>query len=103
MTPMATHTVAGKPTRGGFSVADLCRRWKVGPDKIHGFLRRGELVGVNVATNLSGRPQWRITPESVAAFERRRASAPPPKPPRRRRRPDVIDFYPDAPGEGGAP
>jgi hypothetical protein len=79
----------------GFSVADLCARWKVGADKIHGFLRRGELIGINVATNLSGRPQWRITRESVEMFERRRGSAPPPKPaPRRRRQTDFIDYYP---------
>jgi hypothetical protein len=75
-------------------VADLCRRWKVGPDKIHRFLRRGELVGVNVASNLSARPQWRVTREAVAAFEKRRSSAPPPKTPRRRRRQEAIDFYP---------
>jgi hypothetical protein len=79
----------------GFSVADLCRRWKVGPDKIHGFLRRGELVGINVATNLSGKPQWRITPEAVEQFERRRSSAAPPKLPRRRRRSVGKDYYPD--------
>jgi hypothetical protein len=79
--------------QGGFSVADLCRRWRVGPDKIRAFLARGELVGVNTATNLSGRPQWRVTRESVEAFERRRSSAPPPKPPRRRRTQEV-DFYP---------
>src|SRR4051812_10386495 len=78
----------------GYSVADLCRRWKVGADKIHTFLRRGELVGVNVATNLSGRPQWRITQESVAMFEKRRSSAPPPKPPVRRREAGV-DYFPD--------
>jgi hypothetical protein len=79
----------------GFSVADLCRRWKVGADKIHGFLRRGELVGINVASTLSGRPQWRITPEEVARFERRRSSEPTPKPPRRPRRPPEMDYYPD--------
>jgi len=81
-------------TACGFSVADLCRRWKVGADKIRTFLRRGELVGVNVAANLSARPQWRITRESVDLFERRRSSAPPPKPPRRRR-PALVDYYPD--------
>jgi hypothetical protein len=75
-------------------VADLCRRWKVGADKIRAFLRRGELVGVNVATNLSARPQWRITLESVELFERRRSSAPPPKPPRRRRQRVPVDYYP---------
>jgi hypothetical protein len=78
----------------GFSVADLSRRWKVGSDKIHGFLRRGELIGVNVATNLSARPQWRITPESVELFEKRRSSAPPPKAPRRRRDRVPVDYYP---------
>jgi hypothetical protein len=68
----------------------------VGPDKIRAFLRRGELAGVNLATNLSARPQWRITAESVERFERRRSSAPCPKPPHRRRRaPSAIDFYPD--------
>jgi hypothetical protein len=88
--------------RQGYSVDDLCRRWKVGADKIRTFLRRGELVGVNVATNLSARPQWRITRESVELFERRRSSAPPPKPPRRRRQMDDIDFFPDtSEGEGG--
>jgi hypothetical protein len=81
----------------GFSVADLCRRWRVGADKIHGFLRRGELIGVNVAASLSGRLQWRITRESVEAFERRRSSAPTPKVPRRRKRTTEIDFYPDEP------
>jgi hypothetical protein len=79
----------------GYSVADLCRRWRVGPDKIHGFLRRGELVGVNVASTLSGRPQWRIPAESVAQFEQRRSSAPPPKLARRRRQTDEIDYFPD--------
>jgi hypothetical protein len=79
----------------GYSIADLCLRWRVGADKIHGFLRRGELVGVNVATNLSSRPQWRISPEAVAAFEARRTSAPTPKPPRRQRRSSMIDFFPD--------
>src|SRR5215203_966693 len=69
----------------GFSVADLCRRWKVGPDKVHGFIRRGELAAVNLATNMSARPQWRITRESVEMFERRRSSAPAPKSQRRRR------------------
>jgi hypothetical protein len=83
----------------GFSVADLCRRWKVGPDKVHRFLRSGELIGVNLATNLSGKPQWRISPEAVEQFERKRSSAPPPKPPRRRRRTAEVDYYPDTPSD----
>jgi len=93
---VSTTGAARHSTRAGYSVADLCRRWLVGGDKIHGWIRRGELIAVNVATSLSGRPQWRITPESVEQFERRRTSVPPPKsPPRRRKRTDEIDFYPD--------
>jgi hypothetical protein len=82
------------PARG-FSVRDLARRWRIGEDKVRLFLRRGELVGVNVAANLAGKPQWRITAESVEKFEQRRTSAPPPKPVRRRRRREMIDYYPD--------
>jgi hypothetical protein len=91
--PLHSHDTEAAPVCG-FSVADLCRRWKVGPDKIRAFLHRGELVGVNLAANLSARPQWRITRESVELFERRRTSAPPPKPPRRRK-PTLVDYYPD--------
>jgi hypothetical protein len=83
-----------RPAPSGYSVADLARRWKIGEDKVRAFLRKGELVAVNVATNLSGRQQWRISPESVEHFERRRSSAPPPTPQRRRRRAGAIDYYP---------
>ena len=68
----------------GYSVADLCRRWKVGAEKIRTLICRGELVATNLALDISARPQWRITHESVAAFERRRSSEPASKPPRRR-------------------
>jgi hypothetical protein len=80
----------------GFSVADLCRRWKVGADKVHAFRRSGELIGLNVAANTSIRPLWRFTRQEVERFEQRRSSAPPPKPRRPRRRPEFVDFWPDA-------
>jgi hypothetical protein len=82
------------PARG-YSVADLCRRWRIGADKIRAFLRKGELVGVNVAGSLVARPLWRVTRESVERFEARRSSAPPPKPPPRRKQAAAIDYYPD--------
>jgi hypothetical protein len=99
-TPAAHADRAQAPRDGGgcprgFGVADLCRRWKVGPDKVHTFIRRGELAAVNLATNLSARPQWRVTRESVERFEERRGSTPPPKVRRRRRQPALIDFFPD--------
>jgi hypothetical protein len=91
--PLDIEGLRARP-EAGLSVADLCRRWKVGPDKIHGFLRRGELIGVNLASSLSAKPQWRITPESVEEFERRRSSKPLPKPTPRRRSHAAIDYFP---------
>jgi hypothetical protein len=93
--PASLRAPPDPPRSFGYTVADLCRRWRCGSDKIRGFLRRGELVGVNVATNLSAKPQWRITPESVERFEQRRSSAPPPKPARRKKKTTKVDFYPD--------
>jgi hypothetical protein len=83
------------PIPRGFTVADLARRWRVGEDKIRGFIARGELAAINVATVLCGKPRWVITPDAVTAFERGRQSSPSPKPVRRRKRTEEIDFYPD--------
>jgi hypothetical protein len=73
----------------------LAHRWRIGEGKVRGFILRGELIGVNVASDPSGKLQWRVTLESVARFERRRSSAPAPKPKRRQRPPATVDFYPD--------
>jgi hypothetical protein len=76
----------------------------VGEDKVYGWIRNGELVAFNVATVLSGKPQWRISPEAAAEFERRRRGGPPPKPAPRKRRPGgEIDFYPDKADAASAP
>lgn len=86
---------ADTSTLTGYSVADLCRRWRIGADKIRAFLRRVELVGINVATHLSGRQLLRVTPESVQQFEQRRSSVQTPKPVRRRKQAHLIDYYLD--------
>jgi hypothetical protein len=85
------------PSRAaGLTVADVARRYRVSPDKVRAWIRRGELVAVNTAGALCGKPRYVVLPEALERFERGRAAAPPPKPPRRRRRrPEVIDFYPD--------
>ena len=83
-----------EPARG-FTVADVAARYRVSPDKVRQWVRRGELAAVNVASSLCGRPQLRVSPEALAAFERARSAAPPPKPPRRHRRSELIDYYPD--------
>jgi hypothetical protein len=70
-------------------------RYRVGEDKVRGWIMRGELRAINTAAALCGRPRWVIPSEALAEFERRRAGGPPPKPPRRRRRTAPIDYYPD--------
>jgi excisionase family DNA binding protein len=79
----------------GLTIRDVARRLRVGEDKVRTWVRRGELSAVNVASSLCGRPQLRITPEALAAFEKGRAAGPPPKTTRRRRPTTVIDYYPD--------
>jgi excisionase family DNA binding protein len=80
----------------GLTVAEVAARLRVGEDKVRAWIRRGELAAVNVAAALCGRPQLRVLPEALAAFERQRSASPPPKSPRRRRQTaQVIDYYPD--------
>jgi hypothetical protein len=82
-------------TTAGWTVRMLARRWCVSPEKIRAWIRRGELVAVNVATALCGRPRWVVTPDSLATFEQRRTGGVPPKPQRRRRKTTAVDYYPD--------
>lgn len=87
----ATHS-------SGFTVADVARRYRVGEDKVRCWIRKGELVAINTATALCGKPRWVISAESLAAFERRRKGGPPPeqqRPRRRRRQAGEVDYFPD--------
>ncbi len=91
--------VANTPTpdqhSAGFTVRDIARRYRVGEDKVRGWIAHGELRAINTAAALCGKPRWVIMPEALAEFERRRAGGPEPKPAPRRRRTVAIDFYPD--------
>jgi excisionase family DNA binding protein len=78
----------------GLTVREVAKRYRVGPDKVRAWIRRGEMRAVNTATALCGRPRWVIPPEGLRLFERRRTATAPPKPPRRRR-PLLIDYYPE--------
>jgi len=80
--------------KAGLTVREVARRYRVGEDKVRGWIRRGELADINTAATLCGKPRWVISAEALAEFERRRAGGPPPKPPCRRRRQQAIDYYP---------
>lgn len=80
----------------GLTVADVAKRLRVSPDKIRGWIKRGELAALNVANQHCGRPRFVITVEALAAFEQSRSAATPSAPkPKRRRKTTQIDFYPD--------
>jgi len=68
------------------SPPQVAKQLGVDPAKVIGWLRRGELVGVNVADRLGGRPRYRIDPAELAAFLQRRSTARDPKPTRHPRR-----------------
>jgi hypothetical protein len=67
----------------------------VSPDKIRGWITRGELAAINTAALLCARPRWVVLPAALAAFEERRRGSTPPRPAPRRKRTQLVDFYPD--------
>jgi hypothetical protein len=79
----------------GFTVRDVAKRYRVSPEKVRGWIARGELGAINTAAALCSKPRYVILPEHLAAFEQRRMAGPPPKPPRRRKRSEFIDYFPD--------
>jgi hypothetical protein len=64
--------------RTWFTVSEIADRYRCGPEKVLGWLRSGELSGVNIAARVGGKkPRWRISAEALANFERRRSAVPP--------------------------
>lgn len=84
------------PPRPGQTVADVARRYRVSPEKVRGWIKRGELAAINTAKARCGKPRYVILPEALAEFERGRAAATPNAPkPKRRKRTNIVDYYPD--------
>jgi Helix-turn-helix domain len=81
-------------TRSKLTPPQVARRFGISPDKVVGWIRCGELRGVNIAAKPNGRPRYVVDEADLAAFEMRRAAQP--KPPALRRRKaikDVIEFF----------
>jgi hypothetical protein len=90
------------PAARGYTPNELARLLRVSPDRVRGWIQRGELKAVNTATARCGRPRYVVLPHHLAEFERDRSAGPAPKAIRRRRRACAVDYYPDAGGKGGA-
>jgi hypothetical protein len=77
-----------------YGIKDLCERFAVGEHTVLGWIHLGELRAIDVSRTRGGRPKWRISPESLAAFEELRTPTPPvPRMGRRKRAAGVIEFY----------
>jgi len=86
------------PDREYYLVPELADVTRMDQCKILGWIRRGELLAINMAENPGGRPRWRVPREAWQAFQLVRsnqATAPAPRPQRRRRRREgyVMRFY----------
>ncbi len=62
--------------RGGRNLrpSEIAATEGVKVEKVLSWIRSGQLLATNMATNLGGRPQWRIDPADLAAFKAARAS-----------------------------
>jgi hypothetical protein len=78
----------------GLTVADVARRYRVSPDKMRAWIKRGELLAINISSTRCGRPRYVVTADALAAFEAARSAAPPPKPKQRRRKVALVYYFP---------
>ena len=67
----------------------IAKNYGVKPAKVLAWIASGELIAIDVAERRGGRPRWRVSPESLEAFQRRRSSRPAPAVTRRRRERDI--------------
>ena len=51
-----------------FTPPQYAARRGIGPDKVRGFIRAGELRAINMAADPNGRPQWLIPQEAIDEF-----------------------------------
>lgn len=78
----------------GLTVSEVARRYRVGEDRVRGWIKSGKLAAINTSDAQCARPRYVVLPEALAEFERARCVAPPPKVVRRRR-PKTRDYFPD--------
>lgn len=78
-----------------FSVREVTERYAVNEHTVLAWIRSGELRAVNVGVRPGAKkPRWRITTESLAAFEAARTPSPPlPRTRRTKQSIDVVEFY----------
>lgn len=66
-----------------YTVNQIAEKLQVHRDTVVGWIRKGELLALNVA--MSGKPRYRITEDALEGFKLRRRAVDGPPPPRIRR------------------
>jgi hypothetical protein len=85
---------ADAPARG-WTPNELAQLLRVSPEKVRGWIARGELAALNVAAARCGKQRLVVLPHHLQEFEKARRAGPPPAPPRRRKRGPAVDYFPD--------
>ncbi len=81
------------PDSRRLSPRQVAANYGVAHDKVLRWIKAGELKAIDVSTKVGGRPQFKIAPSDLKAFEQARAVVPPAKPTRQRKRnPSVKQF-----------
>jgi Helix-turn-helix domain len=82
-----------KPLSRWIGTREFAQQLGVDVMKILGWIRTGELAAINVSTDPSSRPRWRLSPEAIDEFLARRRAQQPVKTQRKRKMAGVIEFY----------
>lgn len=84
--PTPTPPQIGRHPPRCITVPEFARYFRLGRDKVLGFIRRGDLPALNVASETSTRPRYILRPEDVEVWVCRRSVQAQVPTPRRRRR-----------------
>ena len=83
------------PSTAWLTPPQVAEQLAVDPSKVIVWIKRGELVAVNLASRIDGRARYRISAEALGEFLRRRTATPTARPTRSRRRREttVTEFF----------
>ena len=79
--------------RPHLTVRDVAALWSCKPSTVIAKIKTGALRAINVATDPSGAPRWRITRQAVRDFERARTTQPAPKRQRQKSPRNIKKFF----------
>lgn len=74
MSPHTTGSWSPAIVAVWYTPRDVARQRGIKTSKVMGWIRTGELEAVNHASNLRGRPRWRISGQALYTFDQARSN-----------------------------